>query len=375
MIYETFSTHKEQLMKKRMISITGMLLFATGFAAFAQEPAPPPPPPPPPPPVEKKTEEIIIKKKGDKEANLTIQINGDQVLVNGKPMMEFNEDGITVNKRKIIVRDGDKFIIGDNPDNQVIMDMPDNFAWNSGEKRTFLGVVTAADKDGALIEDVTAESPAAKAGLEKGDIITKVGDDKISTPDDLSKSIRARKANEEVKISYLHNGKKKSTKATLSEKEGSAKVFGFSGPKGQYRQLVIPPGGQDQFRFNQDMFNDIQRGEGFFNQDENGNMNGNFNFDFATPRKKLGLKIQDTEDETGVKVLEVEDSSAAQTAGLKKDDVIIEIAGSKVSNTDVARELLSANREKSLYNIKAKRNGKEMSFDIKIPKKLKTANL
>lgn len=358
-----------------MISITGMLLFATGFAAFAQEPAPPPPPPPPPPPVEKKTEEIIIKKKGDKEANLTIQINGDQVLVNGKPMMEFNEDGITVNKRKIIVRDGDKFIIGDNPDNQVIMDMPDNFAWNSGEKRTFLGVVTAADKDGALIEEVTAESPAAKAGLEKGDIITKVGDDKIITPDDLSKSIRARKANEEVKISYLHNGKKKSTKATLSEKEGSAKVFGFSGPKGQYRQLVIPPGGQDQFRFNQDMFNDIQRGEGFFNQDENGNMNGNFNFDFATPRKKLGLKIQDTEDETGVKVLEVEDSSAAQTAGLKKDDVIIEIAGSKVSNTDDARELLSANREKSFYNIKAKRNGKEMSFDIKIPKKLKTANL
>lgn len=374
MIYETFSTHKEQLMKKRMISITGMLLLATGFSAFAQEPAPPPPPPPPPP-VEKKTEEIIIKKKGDKDANITIQINGDQVLVNGKPMMEFNEDGITVNKRKIIVRDGDKLIFGDDADDRLIMNMPRNFSWNSNEKRTFLGVVTAADKDGALIEEITEGSPAEKAGLAKGDIITKVGDDKIATPDDLSKSIRARKANEEVKISYLHNGKKKSTRATLTEKEGTANVYGFSGPKGRYRELVIPPGGQNQFRFNQDWMDDLQRGEGFFNEDEHGDMRGNFNFDFANPRKKLGLKIQDTEDESGVKVLEVEDSSAAQVAGLQKNDVITEIAGTKVANTDDARELLSANRERSLYNIKAKRDGKEMSFDIKIPKKLKTANL
>ena len=62
-------------------------------------------------------------------------------------------------------------------------------------------------------------------------------------------------------------------------------------------------------------------------------------------------------------------------AGLKKDDIITEINGQKISNTDDAREQLMEVAEKSAYTIKAKRNGTEMSFDVKIPKKLKTANL
>jgi serine protease Do len=49
------------------------------------------------------------------------------------------------------------------------------------------------------------------------------------------------------------------------------------------------------------------------------------------------LKIQDTEEGTGVKVLDVEAASAAATAGLMKDDVITEIGGVKVTNTDEAR--------------------------------------
>ena len=59
----------------------------------------------------------------------------------------------------------------------------------------------------------------------------------------------------------------------------------------------------------------------------------------------------------------------------KKDDVVTEIGGKKVSNTDEVREALHDNMEKSAYNIKASRSGNAMSFDIKIPKKLKTANL
>ena len=68
---------------------------------------------------------------------------------------------------------------------------------------------------------------------------------------------------------------------------------------------------------------------------ENFNMDGNGNFEFGPneellggffPRqKKLGLKIQDTEEGGNVKIIDVEDSSAAQKAGLKKDDIITEI--------------------------------------------------
>ena len=96
----------------------------------------------------------------------------------------------------------------------------------------------------------------------------------------------------------------------------------------------------------------------------------------AFPRqKRLGLKIQDTEEGGNVKVIEVEEGSAAEKAGLKKDDVIIEIGGVKVENTDDAREQLMPSEEKSAYTIKAKRNGADMTFEVKFPKKLKTANL
>lgn len=81
------------------------------------------------------------------------------------------------------------------------------------------------------------------------------------------------------------------------------------------------------------------------------------------------------EEGTGVKVMNVNTNSAAEKAGLKKDDIITEIGGKKITNTDEAREWLQENAGSASFIIKAKRNGIQMSFDIKIPKKLKTTNL
>ena len=68
-------------------------------------------------------------------------------------------------------------------------------------------------------------------------------------------------------------------------------------------------------------------------------------------------------------------NSAAAKAGLKESDVITEIGGKKIINTDEARNELKENKDKTSYSIKALRNGKPMTFEVKIPKKLKTANL
>ena len=92
-------------------------------------------------------------------------------------------------------------------------------------------------------------------------------------------------------------------------------------------------------------------------------------------KQKLGLKIQDTEESNRVKVLDVEPGSAAGKAGLQRDDIVIEIDGEKINNTDEARLQLQENAERSAYKIKATRNGNTMEFEVKIPKKLKTADL
>ena len=50
----------------------------------------------------KETQEIIIRKKGQKDAKISVEINGDKVTINGKPLSEFKDDEITINKRNII---------------------------------------------------------------------------------------------------------------------------------------------------------------------------------------------------------------------------------------------------------------------------------
>src|SRR6266568_3148775 len=43
-------------------------------------------------------EQIIIKRKGDKDVKVTIEIKGDEVTVNGKPLDEFDDDDIVIHK-------------------------------------------------------------------------------------------------------------------------------------------------------------------------------------------------------------------------------------------------------------------------------------
>jgi serine protease Do len=320
----------------------------------------------------KQTQEIIIRKKGEKDTKITVEIKGDAITINGKPLSEFKDDEITVNRRNIIIRDGKggtrfKMAPGD----------IEGFSWSGddGKPSAFLGVTTKEDNDGkedsksngAVITNVTKESAAEKAGLKNGDVITKINDKKVEDPESLSEVVTSFKPKEEVTVYYKRDGKENSVKTTLGERKSSMS-YTFNGADGMGRAFSMPR---------------IQGVPGV----ELGDMaprvwspgGGNNNYEFFTdtyPRsQKLGLKVQDTEDGKGAKVLDVDKDSPAEKAGLKKDDVVTEIGGIKVSNTDEVRDALHDNMEKAAYNIKAARNGNAMSFDIKIPKKLKTANL
>ena len=55
-----------------------------------------------PSPKEKKSEEIIIRRNGDKDNKMTIQVDGDSITVNGKPLSEFHDGDVTVMKRDLM---------------------------------------------------------------------------------------------------------------------------------------------------------------------------------------------------------------------------------------------------------------------------------
>jgi serine protease Do len=349
-------------MNKVIFAIMPWLFAAIGYKATAQEtPAKPEPP--------KESQEIIIRKKGEKDATVTVEFKDDKVLINGKPMIEFKDDAITINNRTFKFKEFEKGFenfgrgMEDFGREMELKFRRDNAGRTFKAGGNFLGVVTEKNDAGVKITELVKESAAEKAGLKEGDIITKIDDKKIEGPAELAETIEAFEPKKEIKIHYKRDGKEKTTKATLQErKAGDVRSFSFSMPNGgDVRAFTVPAYPEMP---NPDLLNRYE------DQLNNLEMHANFN-----RGPKLGLKIQDLEEGAGVKVLEVEEGSPAAKAGLQKDDVITEVGSVKVSNTDEARDQLHENAGKPSYSIGAKRNNTDMKFDIKIPKKLKTANL
>jgi putative serine protease PepD len=82
----------------------------------------------------------------------------------------------------------------------------------------YLGVsVGAAQNGGAQIQTVEAGSPADKAGIVAGDVVTKVGDRAITTSEDLVGAIQSSSAGTQMKLTVVRNGTERQVTATVGE--------------------------------------------------------------------------------------------------------------------------------------------------------------
>ena len=73
-------------------------------------------------------------------------------------------------------------------------------------------------EEGAFITEVAPDSPADKAGLEAGDVITGFADQEIATAQDLVESIHASKIGQKVEITFWRGDTKDTTHVTLIER-------------------------------------------------------------------------------------------------------------------------------------------------------------
>ena len=81
-----------------------------------------------------------------------------------------------------------------------------------------LGVgVNQAEGGGALVASVTPGSPAEKAGLQRGDVVTRFGDKPVNDSDDLVGAVQAGKVGDRVEVQFKRNGVEKSVTVTLAE--------------------------------------------------------------------------------------------------------------------------------------------------------------
>lgn len=316
-------------------------------------------------------DEIVIKHKNDKDAKVTVEIKNGEVFINGKPASDYHDNDISVSKRKIKIMNGRNFSFGPDGDMAIAPfewngddghgEMTSPFrngggAWSyDGRKKAvdqaYLGVSSKRDEDGPAGAKVTAisdSSAAAKAGLKVGDLITKVDDAKIEGPDGLAAAVHRHKPQDKAAITFQRDGKEQTVTATLGKSQKVQRVYGYAMPDMKGLEEL-----QRSFNFDRSRLGGFDRERG--------------------PR--LGIRAQDTEDGKGVKVLDVDEESAAAKAGVKEGDVITRFDGKEVNSTSALVESAQAAKAKTSVHVNLLRNGKAMEMDIKTPRKLKTAEL
>jgi serine protease Do len=296
--------------------------------------------------------QVIITRKGDKDEKIVVEVNGDKVTVNGKPIEEYKGDNVIVNRH----RGGNSWAFGDGQNSWAFNGNDNLNLFNVDSNRAMLGVTTEKGDKGVEIQEISSkESAAAKAGLKEGDIITKVDDKKIEDPDDLTKVIRAHKPGDKVSVTYLRDDKEQKTTAELGKWKG-ANVFSTS-----------PDFKMDMGNMNFDAMPKVRTVPGV--------RTAPYSYSWSGGGPKLGLSVQDTDDGKGVKVIEVDDESNAEKAGIKEDDIITEVEGKAVNSADEVAKIIKDNKDKTSVMVKLTRGGKTQSIEVKIPRKLKTADL
>ena len=92
-----------------------------------------------------------------------------------------------------------------------------------------------ADGKGVLVTSVVDDSPAAKAGIKAGDVITAIDGEKVEGAGDLSRAINKKKDGE-VTLTVIHNKNQRAVTVTPTE----AKPSDQPGVAPQGRRIIVP---------------------------------------------------------------------------------------------------------------------------------------
>lgn len=173
---------------------------------------------------------------------------------------------------------------------------------------------------GVLVSRVEPGSPADKAGIRQGDVITEVDGQKIYSFNDLLEKISSKAPGEKVVVKVFRDGKYLDFSVIVTSRPSSEELS-------KRNQEKTPSDLQYEYE---------------------------------------GIKVSNNPNGDGVVVLEVKEDSVFDGV-LEKGDIILEINGKKINNVSDFESFAKANKEQKRFLIKFSRNGMLMikGFSVK----------
>lgn len=201
---------------------------------------------------------------------------------------------------------------------------------------------------GVAVTKVLADSPAEKAGILKGDVITSFNGEKVTSVRQFNRMVREVAPDHTVRVEVVRNGTPLSFDATLASRKGFA--WGSNGagipeipsmPRAP--RVLQAPGSGGAFVWNVRSRRQIGVG-------------------VSTLTKQLGEYFGVPESK-GILISEVKADSPAAKAGLRAGDVIVAVDGESVAKTgDLVRQINQA--EEGDVRVSFYRNGEKRDVSV-----------
>jgi len=215
----------------------------------------------------------------------------------GGPLFNLNGDVVGINTAIVAQGQGIGFAIPINTAKSIVNDLK----MKGSVTRGWLGIsiqdvtddisetLKLKDKKGALVGQVFQEDPADKAGIKTGDIIIEIKGKVIQDSHELLRIVAALTVGENIRVKVWRDGKEKVFEITVGERKDERTLAG-KGKVGEHFGMTV-----------QEMTPDMA--------------------------KHFGLA-----EKSGVIITQVREGSPADDAGLKVQDIILQINRVKISS-------------------------------------------
>ena len=232
----------------------------------------------------------------------------------GGPLFNFDGEVVGVNTAIIARGQGIGFAIPINMTKNIVSQLKNGGKVVRGWIGVYVQQVTPEiaesfnlkEDSGALVADITADGPADKAGLKRGDIIVEVNGTQIDEMPELPKLVASYAPGTKTKMKVIRDGKEKVLSIKLGE---------------------LPENGAKVSTRKHD--NEVEKKLGLIVQD-------------ITPQAKSRLGLESSD---GVVITNVSAGSVAADAGLIRGDVILEINKKQIANLDDYRKQVDSSKE------------------------------